>query len=279
MTGGASLVGHFLLPRLVAAYDNVHVVSRRGGAPGTPPGVQWHQMDLTAGLPQLAIGVTHVAHLAPLWLLPPLLGRMADCGMRRIVAFSSTSRFTKLASRDAVERRVAQALADSEQAMVATCARLGATWTLLRPTLTYGAGLDGNVSLIARFIRSWHFFAIAGPATGRRQPVHADDLAQACVAALGRASAANRAYDLSGGSTLTYREMVEAVFAGLGREPRILVLPPALLRAALRIVSHWPGRAALSPQMADRMLEDLCFDHGAAARDLDFRPRAFSYPG
>lgn len=234
--------------------------------------------DIATG-PQLSIASSQAVHVAPLWLLPPLLSPLAAQGLRRIVALSSTSRLTKLESPDAVERRMAHALAEAEQAVIDACARHDVTWTALRPTLTYGASLDANVSQIARFIRRFGFFPVAGAAAGRRQPVHADDLAQACIAALQRPSAANRAYNLSGGSTLTYREMVEAVFRGLGRSPRILSVPPNILRAGLRLASLWPGVGELSPAMAGRMLEDLCFDHSEAGRDLDFRPRTFEYPG
>src|SRR5690554_1920633 len=59
--------------------------------------------------------------------------------------------------------------------------------------------------------------------------VHALDVAGACVAAL-RAPCANRAYNLSGGETLSYREMVERVFGAMGRRPRVVSVPAGFLR-------------------------------------------------
>jgi nucleoside-diphosphate-sugar epimerase len=108
-----------------------------------------------------------------------------------------------------------------------------------------------------------------------REPVHADDLAVACVAVLDRPSTFNRAYNLSGGSTLTYLEMVEHIFASLGKRPRILRVPLPLLRAGLAALSLLPAYRFLSADMADRLNEHLCFDHHDAERDFGYAPRGF----
>jgi nucleoside-diphosphate-sugar epimerase len=279
VTGGSSLVGRFLVPRLLQRGHEVHVLSRRQATDAAASGGRWHVADIAAAAPDLALGAFRVVHLAPLWLLPPLLPAWSGRGLERVVAFGSTSRFTKLGSADAGERQLARALQDAEQRVVSACTTHGVVWTLLRPTLIYGAGKDANLTRIAGVIRRLGFFPLPSGACGRRQPVHADDLAQAAVEALERPAAANRAYDLSGGSTLTYREMVEGVFAGLGRRPRILAVPRRALRAGLRLLALVPGADVGAPALIDRMLEDLCFDHAEATRDLDFRPRPFAYPG
>jgi hypothetical protein len=55
-------------------------------------------------------------------------------------------------------------------------------------------------------------------ASGQHQPVHADDLAAACVAALGGRRPSTPRPD----GNLTYREMVKRIFAAEGRTPRFL---------------------------------------------------------
>ena len=149
-------------------------------------------------------------------------------------SFSSTSRLTKQDSTDASERRRAQALAEAEQGLSRTCDGLEIAWTLFLPTLIYGTGQDRNVSLIARFIRRFGWFPLVGGGSGLRQPVHADDLAAACLAALDNPRAHGGIYALAGGETLSYRVMVERVFQGLGQTPRLLPVPLWLLRAAIR---------------------------------------------
>jgi len=209
---------------------------------------------------------------------PPLVRELASRSVTRIIAFGSTSRFTKEASARPAERDVAQRLASSESDLAATCAQSSIAWTVLRPTLIYGAGRDRNVSAIARFVRRFGFFPLAGEGRGLRQPVHADDLARACLSALESPLTRNRAYNLIGGTTLSYRELVEAVFLSLGRRPRLVRVPLPLLRASLRVGSLLPGLRHLSPEMADRMDRDHRFDSEEARQDFGYAPRPFADP-
>jgi nucleoside-diphosphate-sugar epimerase len=279
VAGATSLVGHFLLPRLHAAGLRVHALSRRPSPAGEGAAATWHQVDVAEGLERLELPRSfQLVSLVPLWLAPALVRGLGPRGLRRVIAFGSTSRFTKRESTDPHEREIAHQLAAAEDELRRASAATGVAWTLFRPTLVYGDDLDGNVAVIARFVRRFRFFPLPGAGRGRRQPVHADDLARACLAALDEPASFGRAYDLSGGSTLTYREMVEEVFRGLGRRPRIVVMPAPLVGGAVRALARLhPSYAHVRPQMADRVEEDLCFDHGDAVRDFGYAPRPFTY--
>jgi nucleoside-diphosphate-sugar epimerase len=209
-------------------------------------------------------------------VLPDYFSLIEASGARRVVALSSTSRFTKIGSGDMAENAVAAKLIESEAQVQAWAEARGIEWVVLRPTLIYGLGRDKNISEIARFIRRFGFFPVLGQAHGLRQPIHAEDVAAACVAALQAPAAANRAYNLSGGETLAYREMVARVFKAMGCPVRLVTVPlwafrlaVAMLRRVLRF-RHW------SAAMAERMNRDLVFDHAEAARDLGFKPRGFA---
>jgi nucleoside-diphosphate-sugar epimerase len=266
--GATSLVGRFLTPRL-AARGEVAALSRRPPADG-PAGVRWIEgevgdPDLAARLP----AAKTVFSLMPIWLLPAALPALQAGGMRRLVAFSSTSRFTKAASPHAEERAVAQRLAEGEAAAMAS----GAAWTILRPTLIYAEGRDGNVTRLARLIARFGVLPLAGRGEGLRQPVHADDLAVGALAAAASSAAENRAYELPGGETLAYREMAARIFQALGKPPRLVSAPPALWRLGLTLASPLlPGATAA---MGSRMAEDLTFDPAPAQRDFGWAPRPF----
>lgn|SRR5262245_31859669 len=274
--GATGVVGHFLLPRLSAAGWLVHAISRRPVPATAPPGVRWHAHDVGRGLAGIDTdGATVVFHSAPLSLLPPLIPELAARGVTRVVAFGSTSRFTKQDATSAASRAAARWLAEAEDALAAASAPHGIAWTVFRPTLIYGAGVDRNVSSVARVARRWGVFPLAGDARGLRQPVYGDDLALACLQALDEPRTFGRAYNLTGGTTLTYREMVERVFQALGRRPRLPRVPLPLLRAALSAASRLPSLRRLGPDMADRMNADQCFDSADAARDFGYTPRPF----
>ncbi|MHB8287095.1 MAG: NAD-dependent epimerase/dehydratase family protein [Caulobacteraceae bacterium] len=270
--GATSLIGRFLMPRLEESGLEVAALSR---TPQPIAGsVRWLQGDLAdpnlaARLPQ----VDAVISLSPIWLLPQALEALTAIGARRLIAFSSTSRLTKIASTVAQERTVAQRLADGEDRTIAACEAAGIDWTIFRPTLIYAEGHDKNVSRLAGLISRVGLLPLSGAGAGLRQPVHADDLALAVLAALDAAQSFNAVYALPGGETLSYRDMAVRVFEGLGRPPRILTVPPALWRLGLRAAAPLlPGATA---GMGDRMSADLAFDGAPAAKAFGWSPRAF----
>jgi nucleoside-diphosphate-sugar epimerase len=276
VTGASSLVGTCLLERLVARGWPVRAFGRFGGT--SSAGVVWTRCDIVHGLGPPDAPARTLFHVAPLWLLPGLLDGLGAWGVERVVAIGSTSRFSKLASSNPYEREVALRLAKAEEALEARSRDLGLRWTLFRPTLIYGRGRDRNVSAIGRFVKAVGFFPLAGDGKGRRQPLHAEDLALACLQVLDNPRTHGRAYDLAGGTTLTYREMVEAVFRGLGRNPRLVPVPRVVLGAALSAASWLPGQGHLTAEMARRTDEDLVFDATPAVTDFGWAPRPFRFP-
>jgi len=213
--------------------------------------------------------------VAPIWVLPQYFGMIEARGVRRVVALSSTSLFVKNDSSDHGEQHIARRLAEGEQALRAWAEARGVEWVILRPTLIYGRGRDKNLTEIVRFVRRWGFFPLLGKAVGLRQPVHAEDVAAACVSALTLPAVANRTYTLSGGETLPYREMVCRVFATLGKLPRLVTIPRWMFQVAVAVVHVLPRYKHWTVEMADRMNRDLVFDHADAARALGFSPRPF----
>ena len=266
--GASSLVGRFLVPRARQAGQEVISLGRSASGPASLAA------DLTAPnlvdhLPKADL----VYACCPIWLAPGALEALAAKGLSRLIAFSSTSRFTKAASPDAAERAVAEKLARAEDAVIAFCQARGIDWTILRPTLIYAEGLDQNISRLAGLIKRIGLVPIAGAGLGQRQPVHAADLAAAAVSASQTDTANNKAYDLPGGETLTYRAMVERVFVGMGRRPRIISVPLGLWQAGLMLAA--PVLPGATGAMGARMAENLVFDASAAKTDLDWQPRAF----
>lgn len=275
MTGGTSQIGSFLLPRLLGGGHEVLAVSRHSMPAHDRLG--WMIGDVSdAGF--LCPPVEAMIHIAPLRLLPRLLSGFLASGGRRVVCFGTTSRYSKAVSLDPHEQEFARDQVAAEAQVAEMCEAAGANWTLFRPTLIYGAGMDRNVTVIARLIRRFGVFPLFGAASGRRQPVHADDLAAACVAALHEPRSFNRAYDLTGAETLSYRRMVERIFAAEGRRPRFFRVPLSVFRGAMWCVSRIPRFKDFNPEMARRMNEDLVFDSSPATADFGYAPRRFE-PG
>ena len=278
LTGRTSVIGPLLMPLLLAQGLQVHALGRKPLAKADyRPGLHWSPLNLADPLQSLpGVSAGTVIHTASLWLLPGWLEKFHACGVRRVIAFSSTSRFTKQASASPYELEVVNKLIAAEDHLVAECERLGVAWTIFRPTLIYGGTSgDRNVADIARLIRKLGFFPLFGSAGGLRQPVSAADLAQACVQSLAAPASYNKAYNLSGGETLTYVDMVKRIFETLGRKPRYVRIPLTAFRLAVKLARLHPRFAHLTPDMALRMEADLVFDHTDATRDFGYRPGMF----
>ncbi|SFO39519.1 NAD-dependent epimerase/dehydratase family protein [Nitrosospira briensis] len=277
VTGATSIIGHYLLPRLMNAGYEVHAISRGGEKNPATTGntLIWHQADIIHPEQLPGVKARALIHLAPLWLLPKLLPVLNTCRIKRVIGFGSTSLFSKANSPDPCERELTVRFSKAEEAIRHHCGIAQTNWTVFRPTLVYDGVRDKNIKRIASFIRRYGFFPLVGEAAGLRQPVHADDLAEACLLALEQPATFNRAYNLSGGETLTYRQMVERIFSSLGKPARFIILPPWMFRAAIRAMTFLPGKRGMTPEMATRMNADLCFKHADATRDFGFLPRPF----
>lgn len=278
LIGATSFIGSCLLPLLTQAGWQTMAYSRQATEQINDQ-IEWRQAPSAAE--PLIIPLTNEQTvpawvcMAPIWVLPDYFSLLEAYGARRVVVLSSTSRYTKDDSSDPEEQTMAHRLAATEAQVQVWAENQGIEWVILRPTLIYGLGRDKNIAEIARFIRRFGFFPLFGKADGLRQPVHVQDVACACLAALQTKGAANHAYNLSGNEILSYRDMVAHIFAALDRQPRLLPVPLSAFRVAVALVRFLPPYRHWSVAMAERMNRDLVFDHSEAALDLVFKPRDF----
>ncbi|WP_431700425.1 NAD-dependent epimerase/dehydratase family protein [Pseudomonas sp. BR20] len=272
--GASSLVGRCLLVLLAQENFKLVAFSRQPQRGTDSDAISWQQLP-EPGVSKYAEPIPYWICVAPIWALPQHFALLQACGARKVVALSSTSRFSKSHSVDSAERRLASLLGDAEARVEQWAQDHGVHWGILRPTLIYGQGRDKNISEIARFIRRFGFFPLLGGAMGLRQPVHAEDVASACMRALQAPKVRRHAYNLSGAETLPYREMVARVFTAQNRRPRLLTVPLWGFRITLLLLRVLPRYRHWSAAMAQRMNQDLVFEHTDAARDLGFAPRGF----
>ena len=266
--GASSQIGRFLLPRLRARGDEVVAVSRAQHA--DIDGVTWQHGELPDRVPDIA-NVDAVVCYGPIVALAPWLASGAVPGATRVVCTSSMSAESKIQSLDAAEREMARSLRDGEAALAVACKARGMAWTVLRPTLVYGAGIDRSLSPIARGAMRAHMFPLPS-GRGLRQPVHADDIASATVAALDMPTAAGQVIPIGGGERLSSGEMFARVRASLAVATLPLPVPRWLLGLAAAIVPR--ARGPIS-----RLDVDLIADNEPLLRLLGIRPRPFLADG
>jgi nucleoside-diphosphate-sugar epimerase len=271
VSGISGVVGQPLVNRLRELGYPVYEISRQPPTGGDPWKIHWDLESVDApGLPT----VEYYVHCAPVWVLPDNVPRLASAGVKRIVAFSSSSAISKQDSSDTGERELAERLRSSEDAAIQSCKKLGLSLTLFRPTMIYGFGRDQNVSRIAGILNRYRCGVIAGSGVGQRQPVHVLDLVDAVEKVLQNPRSFDKTYILVGGETVTYREMMRRIFLAMGLKPRIISIPTGIFRGLMRIAGL-TGKFRYTPAMADRMNIDLSYDSNAAVRDFNYSPAPF----
>lgn len=266
--GASGMVGRHLLRRLAEDGWRGVCFTRSAGTRAAPSGFTWAALPADGPLPLPPT----VFSLVPLLALPPLLARAPGGG--RLVALGTASAVHKAASSDPAERAFAAEAVRAEAAVARLCRERGIAWTILRPTLIYDPGLDRNVSAVAAIARRYRVFPVVPPATGLRQPIHADDVARAMIAAAGAPGARDALLGLPGGETLPYREMVRRVFRAQELRPLLLPVPAAPARLAFRAWRAATG-ARYSPALLERMNRDLTLDPAPARAALGIECRPF----
>lgn len=262
--GATSQIGRFVLPALVARGESV-VALTRAGARFEEPGVVWRS-DSLESLGQVQ-GIGSVLSFGPMDALADWLSSHPPAPGIAVVATSSMSVASKRASHVPADRRVAEMLAEGESALREACARVGARLALLRPTMIYGAGLDRNLTPIARRAAAARFLPVP-LARGLRQPVHAADVADAAIAARDVASPEGELFELGGGERLPVADMFRRLARSL---PRAILEIPVPMMGARLVAGLVPGlRGPVS-----RLETHLVAENARAVSMLGVRPRGF----
>lgn len=273
LLGGSGQIGRSLLPRLLSDGWQVMAVSRRAAQMPKIPGVEWLPGSLQQ-MPPLPYPPEVIFSCGPLDAFSLWYAQNVQPAVR-VIAFGSTSLKVKQDSIDAAEREMVAALAQAEKRLTEACAKQGAGLTLLRPTLVYGAGMDKSLTRIVQLATRHGRFALPRTALGLRQPVHVEDLADAAMACLHHERSIGRSYDLPGGETLNYIDMVRRVLAGIEPVPRLHLLPLPVFSALLWLARISGKVSGFNNAMLARMQQDLVFDSQPAREDFGYAPRDF----
>ena len=170
--------------------------------------------------------------------------------------------------------RFPDARADAVRALEAAFSASGVAGVLLHPTMIYGAEGENNVRRIAALAR---LGIIPLPGGGRSliQPVHAEDVAAAVVAAVARRAVAAEPVVLAGPEPVPFAAFVRAAAGAAGRRVRVVSVPLGLARM-LAALSRLAGLPRVTRAEILRLTEDKAFDITPARRLLGFAPMSLA---
>jgi len=116
-------------------------------------------------------------------------------------------------------------------------AELDLDWVSLRAALVYGPGVKGSIALLMRLARSPFPLPLRSIGT-RRSLLALENLSAAIEVVLKAAGPLRRPFIAADIEALTVAEMIAAMRQGLGREPNVFPMSPALLRLLLRLIGR-----------------------------------------
>lgn len=262
--GATSQIGYFLLARLRLQRRSVIALSR-SPVDKHEKEIEWMHGDVHSLKPMQ--GLDAIVSFGPMTRLAHWLAKHDRAPAPCLVATSSMSVLTKSNSTVPSECSIVRQLEEGEAAIRAECMRLGMRWTLLRPTLIYGAGRDRSLTPIARRAFGSRVFPLPA-GSGLRQPVHADDLAQITLRLLETDAADGMTLQVGGGERLPASEMFRRVRRALQVSTLPIPMPAWVMR----------GLAAGVPVVrgpVSRLATDLIADNTVVEELLGFQMRRF----
>jgi len=139
-----------------------------------------------------------------------------------------------------------------EQALQAS----GLSHAILRPTVLFGRE-DILINNIAWALRRFPFFAVFGDGKYRLQPIHVDDLADLAVAEGMRTE--NTIITAIGPETFTYRDLVKAVGAAIGRPRPLLKVSPGIGYCFAKLVGTFMRDTFITREEIRGLMDELLY--------------------
>jgi NADH dehydrogenase len=287
LTGATGLVGRALLQRLTAAGEPVRCLvrdPRRLGPDRVRVQIALGDLADPPSFRNALRGVRTVVHLAaairdqPAGSIEELNG-IATWRMVQAAERAGVEHFVFLSSLGAVRHdrtRYLRAKALAESAVLASDVR----HTVFAPSFVYAPG-DPFLTMVERVGMLLPVVPISGRGRALYQPIWADDVAHAIVAALDGGVGGvdgDRRYELAGPQTLSHQEIVELVLRAAGRARPTINVPTPIVSRGLRVLETFMQSRAPSTWDEAELLEvPMTSTRGTAdAESLGVTPRAMA---
>jgi nucleoside-diphosphate-sugar epimerase len=154
---------------------------------------------------------------------------------------------------------------EGEERAAQAVARGGPQLVVLRPPPIYGPAVKGNFAALLRLCDAGLPLPLAA-IRNRRSLIYVGNLVEAILVALGHEGDLAGRFLVSDGHAVSTPDLVRKIAAALGRPPRLIAVPPVLLRAA--------GRLAGRAEAIERLVGSLEVDDAPFRARTGWRPSA-----
>jgi nucleoside-diphosphate-sugar epimerase len=190
-----------------------------------------------------------------------LARQAAQAGVKRLVFLSSIKvngevtrpghPFSSLDSPDPQDP-YAVSKHEAEQALRQVEKETGLEVVIIRPPLVYGPGVKANFLRLIQAVQKGVFIPL-GRVNNKRSLVALDNLVDLIITCLDHPAAAGQTFLVSDGEDLSTPELIRKIARAMGKKPRLLPVPLAMLRLGGRIM----GKSAEVERLVGSLQVDI----------------------
>jgi nucleoside-diphosphate-sugar epimerase len=163
----------------------------------------------------------------------------------------------------------------AEQALIELAKDSKMTWTILRPTLVYGAGNPGNMERLMKLVKLGLPLPF-GAINNRRSFIYVGNLVDAIATCLTHPQAANQTFIVSDGQDFSTPELVRLIAQQMQRPCYFLPIPPSLLKMLAYVgdgvESLLKRPIPFNTSTLERLLGSLFVDSSHIQKTLNWQP-------
>jgi len=196
---------------------------------------------------------------------PGIIRTAEEAGIKRAVFISTTSLFTRL---NAGAKNIRQKAEDHIRSS-------SLDWTILRPTMIYGAPDDRNMIRLIRVIDKWPCIPVFGSGEYLQQPVYVDDVAEAIITVLDNKNTVHREFNISGKDAYTYNEIIDLTSTAIGKNIIKIRIPYKISVGLAKIYEKITKNTIITSEQIMRLNENKDFEHSLAREVFGFSPISF----
>ena len=208
----------------------------------------------------------------------PKIFTLLNSGVRfdRIITFSTSSVLTKVNSNHKSDIKLVKDFENAQSRLKDWCINASVSCVILQPTMIYDIGRDRNLTVIKNFIEKFHFFPLVGDYKGLRKPISAVDLGFLVLAILDKREWSNQfmTFTVSGGETMSFRELVERLFLLCEVRPIFIPINKKIFNFILKSLNALGLMKHIGAEMIDHAEMDFNFDNDPIYREFGFVPKS-----
>ena len=155
-----------------------------------------------------------------------------------------------------------------EQAVI----RSGLPYTILRPSILFGAG-DEFVNLLAGLVKAFLLVPVPGTGRNRFQPLAVDELARCVADTGGRADLMGKVIELGGPEHVSFDDLVDTIAHACGARRLKVHIPLSVMHLAVRTMGAVTSKVPATPDQLRSMAIPNVTALDAVEETFGFKPR------